>query len=84
MEVVWKTGNSRQLFRLAGWQEKDEKSEHLKEVDGFSITTIAWQMERWTENFENQFNWPRVVTWETQVATIHPAGCTQKTAIRIV
>ncbi|VDP04430.1 unnamed protein product, partial [Schistosoma curassoni] len=53
-------GNSRQLFRLVKETgiRNPTVSETLSEKDGHIIHSQSRRLDRWTEHFRDQFNWP--------------------------
>ncbi|CAH8620282.1 unnamed protein product [Schistosoma intercalatum] len=60
MEKAAAIGNCRQLFRLVRETgiRKPTVSETVSEKDGHIIHSQSRRLDRWAENFRDQFNWP--------------------------
>jgi hypothetical protein len=71
MENAWAIGDSRRLFRLIRSVSYPHTvvSETVCETNGDLITNLQRRMDRWSEHFSSQFNWPPATN--IQVVTTH-------------
>jgi hypothetical protein len=71
MEEAAASGNSRKLFRLirVTGPKKSGVSETVCEADGMAIHNMQRRLERWSEHFQQQFNWP-----SAPVVTVQASG----------
>jgi hypothetical protein len=88
MEEAAASGDSRKLFRLirATAPKKSGVSETVCEVDGTVIHNMQRRLERWSEHFQQQFNWPSPSAITVQASGFAQSsvstGCPIKAEIR--
>jgi exonuclease III len=71
MEEAAASGDSRKLFRLirVTGPKRSGVSETVCEEDGTAIHNLQRRLERWSEHFQQQFNWP-----SPPVVTVQASG----------